>query len=572
MTRTKGANPPSMTQITKQWQLPPPEKAHTLPKGLSRPMIQVLLARGIDTAEKLRFFLEPPHRLPYDPLRLSGMDLALQRLYQAVARQEKVGVFGDFDVDGITGTAIVVEGLQALGVSVVPYLPHRVGEGHGLSGEAISHLAQNGVRLIVTVDCGVTSVAEVTQARRAGVDVIITDHHTPQSALPDAIAVINPKTPENQYPFLGLSGAGLAFKLMQGIHQYCGRPWDRSLLGLAALGTIADLVPLVDENRFLVRQGLVELAHPKQPGLQALYHRAGLSPESINTEAVSFQIAPRLNASGRMSHALDSLRLLTTSSEAEAETLAARLETFNQGRRDLTEQACAVACQLIQRQKIVPSILLIEDQCITPGVAGLVAGRLVELFHRPAVVMAAIDDEYLVASARSIPEFNIVEAFSACCDLFLRYGGHPQAAGFTISRRQLPLLTEKLTALAEGALAARELWPVLPIDAEVKLADLTGEMLHWLSTLEPFGPANPQPKFLTRKVHVMEARYMGQLGQHVKLRVRQGNQEWTALAFNQAARWANPISNVDLVYSVIFDHWRGAETTTLKVLDFRPAG
>ena len=535
-------------------------------------MVQVLLARGINSTEKLRFFLEPPHRLPYDPLRLSGMDRALQRLYRGIAKQEKVGVFGDFDVDGISGAAVVVEGLEALGVPVVPYLPHRVGEGHGLSRDAIGHLAENGVSLIITVDCGVTSVSEVAQACRAGVDVIITDHHTPQSTLPDAIAVINPRTPESQYPFLGLSGAGLAFKLMQGIYQYCGQSWDRGLLGLAALGTIADLVPLVDENRFLVRQGLIELAHTHRPGLQALYRRAGLQPESINAETVSFQIAPRLNSSGRMSHALDSLRLLTTKSEEEAETLAAKLEEFNQGRRDLTEQAFAVACELVQRQQIVPPILLIEDQCITPGVAGLVAGRLVELFHRPAVVMAAIDDEYLIASARSIPEFNIVAAFTACRDLFLRYGGHPQAAGFTLSRKRVPLLTESLTAIAEETLGSRDLRPVLPIDAEVKLADLTGEVLHWLSTLEPFGPANPQPTFLTRKAHVIETRYIGQLGQHVKLRVRQGNQEWTALAFNQAERWAYTTPRIDMVYSVASDHWRGAETVTLKVLDFRPAG
>jgi single-stranded-DNA-specific exonuclease len=561
-----------MALLTKRWQLPPPAKAHTLPERLPQSMVQVLLARGIDTTEKLRFFLDPPHRLPYDPLRLSGMDRALQRLYRGIARQEKVGVFGDFDVDGITGAAIVVEGLEALGIPAVPYLPHRVSEGHGLSGDAIRQLSEKGASLIITVDCGVTSVAEVDQARRAGVDVIITDHHTPQATLPDAVAVINPRTPESQYPFLGLSGAGLAFKLMQGIYQYCGRTWDQDLLGLAALGTIADLVPLVDENRFLVRQGLVELGRTKQPGLQALYCRAGVQPESINAETVSFQIAPRLNSSGRMSHALDSLRLLTTRSEAEAETLAARLEEFNQGRRDLTEQAFAVAYEQIQQQRIVPPILLIEDQCITPGVAGLVAGRLVELFHRPAVVMAAIDDEYLVASARSIPEFNIVEAFTACRDLFLRYGGHPQAAGFTLSRKRLPRLTESLTALAEEALGARELRPVLPIDAEVKLVDLTGEALHWLSSLEPFGPSNPRPTFLTRKVQVMEARYIGNVGQHVKLRVRQGNQEWTALAFNQAEHWAYTIPNIDLVYSVASDHWHGAETTALKVLDFRPAG
>jgi single-stranded-DNA-specific exonuclease len=487
-----------------------------------------------------------------------------------VEKQEKVGVFGDFDVDGITGTAIITEGLTQLGVPVMPYLPHRTDEGHGLSIDAVEKLVQQGVRLIITVDCGVTSVAEVTQARRIGADVIITDHHTPPFALPDAVAIVNPRVPGNLYPFGDLSGSGLAFKLIQGIFQFYGVPWDRSLLELAALGTIADLVPLQDENRFLVSHGLDELGRTKRPGLLALYERAGIQPGYVNAEAVSYQIAPRLNSAGRMSHAIDSLRLLTTQSDAEGKALAEKLEGLNQDRRALSEQSFAVACDRVQQLGPPPAMLIVEDPCFTPGVTGLVAGRLVDLFHRPAVVLSAVSNDYLMASARSIPEFNIIQAFSACADLFVRYGGHAQAAGFTVRRGNLPLLTERLTDLAEQARQSQDWSPSLSIDAEVRLTDLTDDLLRWLTSLQPWGTGNPPATFVSRRVQVMEHRYLGESGQHLRLRVRQGGQAWTALAFNQADRWHEGTSHIDVVYSISTDRWQGVERSTLKIADFRP--
>ena len=534
-------------------------------------MVQVLLNRGVNSSEKLTFLLEPPHKLPYNPLRLSGMDLALQRLYQAIEQHEIVGIFGDFDVDGITGTAIIYEGLREMGVSVVPYLPHRVDEGHGLSSESVRQLISQGVSLIVTVDCGVTSVAEVAEAKQSGADVIITDHHTPPATSPNAIAIINPKIAGSQYPFSELCGAGIAFKLMQGLYQYYGQAWSPALMELAALGTIADLVPLVDENRFLVRKGLIELAQTQRPGLLALYRRANVKIESLNTETVSFQITPRLNAAGRMSHAIESLQLLITKSENEAEHLAQRLEELNQDRRDLTEQAFAAAGRQMDHQSFLPSILIVEDPCITPGVAGLVAGRLVEKHHRPAVVMASIDDEHVVASARSIPEFNLVQSFTTCANLFIRYGGHSQAAGFTLERIRIPQMREQLTAIAEEILETQELQHALEMDARLNLSDITPEALHWLRKLEPFGVGNPQPRFLIEGLQIVETRYVGKSGQHVRLRVRQGTHQRTALAFNQAERWAEGVSRVDLVCTISTDFWNGAETITLKVLDFRPA-
>ena len=562
-----------MSGGAKRWDLPPPVTDHSLSSDLPPAIAKVLVRRGIDSAEKLRIFLDPPQRLPYDPLRLEGVDQALQRIYRAINHQEMVGVFGDFDVDGVTGTAIITEGLKAFGLRVLPYLPHRTEEGHGLSTAAVRHLVDQGVSLIVTVDCGVTSSDEVAHAHQLGADIIITDHHLPQSDLPAAAAIIDPQLSGGSYPFLNLCGAGLAFKLVQGLYQFHGQPWDRSLLELAALGTIADLVPLLDENRYLVQEGLAELAQTQRPGLQALYRLARIQPGPLTTETVSFQVTPRLNSPGRLGHSMDSFRLLTTTSATEAQSLAEKLEGLNRERRELTEEAMAAAHKQVSSRiesAGLPAVLLVSGQEISRGLAGLVAGRLAESFHRPAVAMT-VEDEYVVGSGRSIPEFDIFEAFSSCQDLFVRFGGHSQAAGFTVSREKLPILEERLTAVAEEALVSLELQPALTVDAEVGLGELSGDLRSWLSKLEPFGPGNRQPVFLTRRARVVGTQYVGKTGQHVKLNVTQGNEQGTALAFNQAERWVDGTSEVDLVYSLMVDRWQGTERLTLKVLDFQPA-
>ena len=559
--------------------LPQAVSDHSLPSDLPPAAIKVLLGRGIDSAEKLQIFFDPPQRLPYDPLRLQGMEAALKRLYQAINQQEVVGVFGDFDVDGVTGTAIIAEGLEAFGLKVLPYLPRRSEEGHGLSINAIDHLVGEGASLIVTVDCGVTSFDEVAYAKESGADVIITDHHLPLGNLPDAAAIINPKLPGDSYPFQSLCGAGLAFKLIQGLYQYYGQPWDRGLLELAALGTIADLVPLVDENRFLVREGLQALAHTKRLGLQSLFRRAGVvrsgaEQSPITTETISFQVGPRLNSPGRLGHALDTFRLLTTKSPEEADALAEKLEDLNQRRRELTEEAMTFAFRQVQDRAAaedMPSFLLVQGPSITRGVAGLVAGRLAETYHRPAVAMS-VEEEYAVGSGRSIPEFDIFDAFSQCQDLFVRFGGHSQAAGFTVEVAKLPLLEKRLAATARGFAASSDLRPILAIDAEVEFVELGGEFPAWVSTLEPFGAANPQPVFLTRRAQVLEVRRVGKTGQHLNLRLGQGDHQWTALAFNQAERWIEGTPAVDLAYTLIKDNWRGVERTNLKILDFQASG
>ena len=554
----------------KEWVLPQPVNTGDLPADVPRPIAELLARRGIDTAQKLRFFLEPPHQLPYDPQRMSGMDRAVGRLYQAVQRKETVGVFGDFDVDGVTGTAIISEGLTLLGVKVAPYLPRRSDEGHGLSNDAIDQLVGDGASLIVTVDCGITSVDEVAHARGMSVDVIITDHHLPQDEVPNAAAVLNPKLPGGTYPFYELCGAGLAFKLMQGLYEFYGQPWGPGLLELAALGTIADLVPLVDENRFLVKEGLAALGQTERPGLRALYKRAGVDPNQLDTETVSFQLAPRINSPGRMGHAMDSYMLLTTRSDAEAERLANQLEELNWTRRSVTEEAYNIAREQVSAHwaRGAPPILIVEDPRIDGGVAGIVAGRLAETYNRPAVVMSTQGDN-LVASARSIPGFNLVEAFATFQEIMVRYGGHAQAAGFTVPRDRLPEVTEALLVYAGSALDSLDTRHELIIDAEIDLDELNNDLLHWLAELQPYGQGNRAPKFLSRGLDVGGLRMMGPNGQHFALTVGGVGRMWTALGFNLGHDWVAGTGAVDLVYTVIDDHRQGPGAKALRVLDFR---
>ena len=561
-----------MTAPPKTWTMAPVADPSRLPADVPAPIAAVLARRGVTTPEELAVFLDPPHHLPHNPLGLSGMDRAVARLYRAVEDGETVGVFGDFDVDGITGTAIIQEGLTGFGVPVVPYLPHRSEEGHGLSIPAIEQLAEQGVSLLVTVDCGVTSIDEVDHAGGMGMDVIISDHHTPTGGIPDAVAVLNPRVPGGRYPFGDLCGAGTAFKLVQGLCQHYGQPWPAELLELAALGTIADLVPLLDENRFLVKRGLEQMASTRRTGLQALFRLAAINPARLDAGSISFQIVPRLNAAGRMSHAEESLRLLTTTSPEEAGSLAQHLEQLNQERRGLTERGFSAAARQLDALAGVPAIILVTDPVITPGVAGLVAGRLAERWGRPAVVMAEVEEDRLVASGRSVPGFSLVESFSRCAGLLVRYGGHSQAAGFTIHRDNLPALRERLQGLAEEWLSGDEgtnAGPVLNLDARLVPADLGPSLVRWLRLLEPFGAGNPEPVFLAEKLQVLESRPVGANGQHLRLQVCRDGHCCSAIAFNQTDRWPSVPAVVDIAASVLVDHWNGVERTTLKVVDLR---
>ena len=558
--------------VSPRWLLATPADSSRLPAEVPVLVGQLLVSRGIDTAHKLESFLNLSN-LPHDPGLLPGMDQAVARLRRAVNQGERVGVFGDFDVDGITGTAIMCEGLESLGAFPIPYIPQRGGEGHGLSRGAIDSLSDQGATLIVTVDCGITDADEVDYASSLGVDVIITDHHVPPEGLPKAVACVNARLPDSEYPFDELCGAGLALKVIDGLHQSWQVPYDPALLELAALGSVADLVPLVDENRYIVSTGVERLRETRRPGLLALYQNSRLVPRDVTSENISFQIAPRLNAAGRMGDPAHSFRLLTTRSADEAATLAEMLEEMNRERRSATEHAMELALERVEAMPSLPYLLVVADEAIPQGVAGLVASRLVERYRRPAAVLSVNGDQ-AVASARSVPEFNVIESIKSTSDLLLRFGGHSQAAGFTIPTSLIGEVSQRLNQCAEEQLSSMSLSPLLEIDAMAELPQLTWDLHEWLDSLEPFGRGNRRPIFASLNVSVSDARFVGYSNQHLRLRVEQGGQTMTALAFNQADSWSEISgrageTRLDLAYTLMLDTWQGASSLALRVSNLR---
>ena len=542
-----------------------------MPPDLPSPAVQLLLSRGIGTRRALEQFLDPAG-LPHSPNLLAGIDAALPRLAAAARSSETVAVFGDFDVDGMTGTAILTETLNRLGAKVIPYLPHPVNEGHGMTPTAVERLVGQGATLIVTVDCGVSDADEIANAMRSGADVIITDHHTPPERKPDALAIVNPRMPGNAYPFPELCGAGIAYKLASALLDYMGQPEDPSLMELAALGTVADLVPLRDENRYLVQRGLATLGGTHRPGLRALLRRVKLEGRQVRAEDVSFRIAPRLNASGRMAHPETSLKLLLTQDAREAEDLVGQLETYNTQRRDLTDRACEIAIDRVLGQGSIPAIIISSDDAYTPGVNGLIAGRLAETFNRPAVALARADADHLVASARSPGNFNLIEAISQCGDLLVRHGGHAAAAGFTVRNEDFERVSQRLHWKSpESDMGLFEPEPALEIHAEGTLDELLSpQFAEFCARLEPFGKDNPTPVFLTRRAQVLNWGYVGAQGQHLKLNVSSGGRSVDALSWNHGADWGG-YSAVDLVFQLAEDRYRGESRTYLRIEDLRPA-
>ena len=554
----------------RRWVPPPPANGHRLPAGLSPAAAQLLLSRGIGDEPTLNRRLNPAG-LPHPAGLLAGIDAALPRLAAAVRSGERVAVFGDFDVDGITGTAILCETLGRLGARVIPYLPHPVLEGHGIGAAAVAKLLAQGASLIVTVDCGISNAAEVALAADGGADVVITDHHTPPPRRPDAAAIVNPRMPGNRYPCPELCGAGIAYKVACALLEYLGEPPDGSLAELAALGTVADLVPLWDENRYLVQQGLERLPYTRRPGLQALLRRINRYEQPIRAEDVSFRIAPRLNAAGRMEDADTALNLLLTGDSREGKRLAERLESYNTRRRELTSAACEIAIAEAAEADPTPAIIITRHEAYRPGINGLVAGRLAETFNRPAIALARADAGQLVASARSAGGFSLIDAIARCADLLVRYGGHQAAAGFTVRDEDLPAVAERLRSIAGAEMGLFGPEPTLEIHAEGTLDELLSpELARLCQRLEPFGKDNPTPRYLTRGAQTLNWGYIGRDNQHLKLRVSSGGQDVDAIRWNYADDWGG-YDRVDLVFQLAEDNYRQERSLYLRIDDWRPA-
>jgi single-stranded-DNA-specific exonuclease len=529
---------------------------------------QLLYNRGVKP-EEIAPFLSADRGLEGNSFLLPDISQAVSRVYKAVLSREKIAVYGDFDVDGVTAIVILVEGLSRLGAEVIPYIPDRVNEGHGLKIPALEKLQAQGASLVITADCGITDLKEVEQAQDMGMDMIITDHHMPLGSLPRAVAVVDPKRRDSVYPFPDLAGAGVAFKLLQALfHKDSREKWLARLLDLVGLATITDLVSLVGENRYLVKEGLKELNNSSRVGIQEMVKLAGLKPGELDDEDISWVLGPRLNSAGRMNDASTSYQLLTTQSPEEARLLALELEEKNAERQKLTTEVLNRTRERLAAKLHLP-VLIDGDESYSVGVIGLVAGKLVDEFYKPAIIIN-LGPELCQGSCRSIVEFDIVSALAECRDLLTAFGGHPLAAGFTVARRNLAQLEQRLVNLATDQLGHLDLRPELVIDAELPLTVLAGDTFNLMQKLSPFGHGNPQPTFLTRQVEVSECRDFGKQGEWLRLKLKQGNVIWQAVDFESQKKREEIPSHIDIVYNLEKSRWNGEEVLSLNLLDFAP--
>lgn len=568
-----------MSVLSKRWALEPPLDARQRAAwpGVPPLLAQLLANRGI-APESAHHFLEG-RGLGNDPLGpepLLGVQEAVDRLSRAVESGEQIAVFGDFDADGVSATALLVQALRGLGAQVEPYIPHRVDEGYGLNLDALRALYRKGVRVVVTVDCGIRSVHEVAKAE-PHLSLIITDHHEPGRQVPAATAVINPKQPGCPYPFKGLAGVGVAFKLAQALLRAMAPRAARSgldeesLLDLVALGTVADLAPLLGENRLLVRRGLEALNTPARPGVEALMANAGVRRGQVDAAAIGFRLGPRLNAAGRLESAMLAYDLLTGRDPEQAKAGAAQLGELNRRRQELTEETFDAAEALVQAGDPDAPLLFVAGPAFNPGIVGLAASRLADAHYRPAVVVEVGDGESR-GSCRSIPEFHITEALDCCQDLLKRHGGHAAAAGFTVANQNLEALRDRLVEIAAEHLDGVDLRPELKIDAEVPLEEVDWAMLALLQQLEPCGMDNAQPVLLSRGVPVADVRAIGGEGKHLRLTLRDGRRvSWDALLWRQGDRAGDIPGRIDVAYTLEAHDWNGTRRLQLNVQDLRPA-
>jgi len=554
-----------------RWNLLPlaPDRHLADISGVPPLLAQLLYNRGIREPSQLEPFLTADKRLSGDPSLLPDMPLAVARIYRALLSGENIAIYGDFDADGISGTALLVKGLTSLGGKVTPYIPHRLTEGYGLKTAALENLHNRGISLVITVDCGITALAEVKRAKRLKLDIVITDHHTPLSEIPPAVAIVNPKRADSNYPLPELTGVGVAIKLLQALFESIGKQEQLDeMLDLVALGTVADMAPLSGENRYWVKQGLKLINTSPRLGIREIIAQAGLTIGSLDAESISWVIAPRINAAGRLAHAMTSYKLLMTDSPPEARGLAIWLEQKNEERQRLTSKALNKARAQVLAEGISP-LLIASDRDYPVGIAGLVANRLAEEFYRPTIVIRT--GEFTSSgSCRSIPEFNIILALNQYSQLLSQFGGHSQAAGFILPTKNLARLKQHLCELATAHLSGVDLRPQLDIDAEAKLPELSGNTFSLIQQLAPFGRGNPAPTFLSRGVEVVDCQTMGNNGEHLRLKLKQGGIIWDGVGFRMGSARAEISPHLDIVYNLEIDRWRGEERLRLNLLDFAP--
>lgn len=550
-------------------------------------LAQVLFNRGVTTPEGADRFLRVETPADSDPMRLNGVGAAVERVLAAIRSAEKIAIYGDYDTDGVTATVLLVRYLRECGALAFPYIPSRFEEGYGLNTGALRKLKEQGYGLVITVDCGVRALEEAQAASQLGLDLVITDHHEPLAELPSALAVIDPKIPDNSYPDKALAGVGVAYKLAQGVEMELRRwPARRGLslegyLELVAVGTVADVAPLIGENCSLVHAGLVSLnasGGPRNLGLRKLMDASSLKSGKVTAGAIGFVLGPRLNSAGRVEHAMTAYSLLETDAPQVATQLAALLSSWNCRRQQITRTVTSHARDQIlsstsgERGRELPFFVFASDPSYSPGVTGLAASRLSEEFYRPVAVLAVdLQDGLAKGSARSIPELHLTQVLDECGDLLIRYGGHAAAAGFTVRLEDLPALQARLERLARAELGARVLEPSLQADVIVSFHKLP-ELASWLKRLEPCGQGNPQPVFVAPKVRVVSKRSVGSDGSHLSLQLREGETTLDAIAFGRGSDAIHLPEEVGVAFRLEEDDFSGVNRLRLNVLDLGDPG
>lgn len=541
--------------------------------GLPPEIACILANRGILTAETARTFLYGGLEDLHDPFLMKGMDTAVARIRKAVAEGERILIFGDYDADGVLSTVMLHKALSTLGADVDYYIPDRLEDGYGIKDHHADILPRRGARLVISVDCGIKAAGFVSRARESGVDVIITDHHYPGDALPQAVAVLNPVLDESGYPDKALAGVGVAFKLIQALLQTEGR--EASLphyMKLVSIGTVADVARLIGENRLFVKHGLKALGDVANLGLKRLMDACGLKSRTVNENDLGFRIGPRINAAGRMGKTDLAVRLFFAETDGEARALVDQLEALNAERQGKEAKIFREAREIIEARGLDRRYKCLILGCETwhRGVIGIVAAKLKDVFHRP-VILFSYDEGRAVGSGRSISDLPLIDLLDACAPLFQSYGGHKLAVGCTLTRENMAALRKAVNARAEEKITAEDLKRKIRIDACLDFASVTPAFMEHFERLNPFGPGNPKPVFLTRGVEVMsEPRTMQ--GRHLKFLARSNGRFFEAVGWDKGD-WAPRITRgraVDMVYAMAVSEYLGEKKTTLTIEDIRP--
>ena len=547
----------------------PQEVSEQFPE-YSELMVQLLFNRGLRTVNDVELFLNPEYHHLHDPYLFRDMQRACDRIYSSIDNGELIAIHGDYDADGVSGTVIIESVLKALGAKTMAYFPHREREGYGLNRDTVNYLRGKSARLIITCDCGISNTEEVRLAGTFGIDTIITDHHKIPSSIPDAYAIIHSKMPNETYPFKFLAGGGVAFKLGQALlrHSACQLPphdrerTEKWLLDLVALSTVADMVELVGENRVLTRYGLLVLAKNRRLGLRHLYQVAGIDEKKISTHTIGFQIAPRINAAGRMDHANTAYKLLTADNDADGIALATLLESQNKSRQQKTEEIFREALDLAELEKDTPVIVLYRKHWL-PGLTGLVANKISKHFASPAFILA-YDGKRIVGSGRSPDGIDILRPVHEMREDLISYGGHVQACGFKYAEEKHDTVVSLLRAFFETYTADKNEVGSIAVDAEIHLSDISWGLVDWLQKFEPHGQLNPVPLFFSKGVEVLTARRVGSSLSHLKLTLRSTSKTLPAIAFSTTTD-ARAAQFVDILYCIQTNEWNGNREIQLNV-------